>query len=78
MTKFELAKKTVSFIVGAGTGTISGGIIHNNVVPKNTYQEVTVACASFAIGSMATVATKNHTEAMIDEAYDAFKNLRNN
>lgn len=40
MNKFEIAKKAATFVVGLGTGTVTGGIIKNNVVPKNNLEKV--------------------------------------
>lgn len=78
MTKLEIAKKTASIIVGLGTGTVTGGIIKNNVVPKNNLEKVTVFAAATVIGSMTSTATTAHTEAKIDELADWWKkNVKN-
>jgi hypothetical protein len=68
--KIAIAKKIVSTIVGFGTGKIVHDIIANNVPTDNTAQKVSVASASFVIGTMAVDATSSYTDAKIDEIVD--------
>lgn len=67
MTKIQIAKQIVGFVVGAGTATISRTIIKNNVDPEKSTNKVTVNAASVVIGAMATDATRKYTDAKIDE-----------
>lgn len=78
MNKLEIVKKATSFVVGSGTGTIAGSIIRNNVAPGNVYQKVSVLAASIVIGSMASEATRDHTEKQIDQIANFFGELRSN
>ena len=76
MNKTAAFKLVTRIVVGAGTTTISNSIIRNNVSPDNIFQTVSVAVASVVIGSMASEATKSHTDAKIDEVVEAWKGVR--
>lgn len=67
MNKLELTKYVTSFIVGAGTTRIVSGIINNNTEIRHVADQVTVISASVVIGSMASAATRDYTNAKIDE-----------
>lgn len=67
MNKLTVFKTAARIIVGLGTTTISNSIIKNNVQPANMIQTISVGVTSVVIGSMASEATKSHTEAKIDE-----------
>lgn len=67
MNKTKVFKFATRIVVGIGTTTVSNSIIRNNVTPSNPVEAVSVAVASLVIGSMATEATKSHTERKIDE-----------
>lgn len=69
LTTFKLAARIV---VGAGTTTISNSIIKNNVNPANAIEQISVAVASVVVGSMASEATKSHTDTKIDEIVNAW------
>lgn len=66
MNKIEIAKHTASVIVGLGTGKIVKDIIKNNTEIVTRTDMVTVASASVVIGSMASDATREYTDAKID------------
>jgi hypothetical protein len=68
MTKIELAKAAVGFVVGAGTSKIAGSIIRNNVSPDKVTDQVAVVSATVVIGMMAADATRKYTDDKIDEA----------
>lgn len=68
MTKLELTKNIAATVVGIGASTIIKAIIRNNVYTKSAVDIVTVAAATFVIGSMVTDATKKFLDAKIDEA----------
>lgn len=78
MTKLEAFKLAARIVVGAGTTTISNSIIRNNVNPSNLPEQISTAVASLVIGSMAAEATKSHTSAQIDNAVNAWNNLKSN
>lgn len=75
MSKIEIFKLAARIVVGAGTATVSNSIIRNNVAPTNLFQQISVGVASVTIGSMASEATKAHTDVKIDDLVDAWKNL---
>lgn len=66
MTKLEAFKLAARIVVASGTTTVTNGIIRNNVAPANAFQSVSVAVASVVIGSMASEATRSHTDDRID------------
>lgn len=72
MNKLTVFKLAARIIVGAGTTTISNSIIKNNVNPANTIEQISVAVASVVVGSMASEATKSHTDAKIDAVVEAW------
>lgn len=68
----DLAKMAARYMIGAGTGKIVVAIIQNNIeTPDNLYKKVQVVGAGIVIGMMAKDATKQYTDAKIDE-YRAF------
>lgn len=76
MTKLEGFKLVARIVVGAGTTTVSNSIIRNNVEPSNVIEQISTAVASVVIGSMASEATKSHTDAKIDDLVAAWNNAR--
>jgi len=76
MTKIEAFKFATRVVVGAGTTTISNSIIRNNVAPANLFQQVSVGVAAVVIGSMASEATKSHTDTQIDNIVEAWINAK--
>lgn len=68
-----IAKKTASFVVGAGTSQIVKGIIKNNTSPEKTVDMVAIAGASVVIGAMAADATRSYTDAKFDAAVSWWK-----
>ena len=67
ITKTDIAKNVVSFIVGAGTAKIVGQVIKNNTQPESMTDKVTMTAGAFVIGGMAAEATKKNTDQKIDE-----------
>lgn len=76
MNKLAAFKLAARIVVGAGTTTISNSIIKNNVNPANVIEQISVGVASVVVGSMASEATKSHTDAKIDALAEAIKNAR--
>jgi alpha-D-ribose 1-methylphosphonate 5-triphosphate diphosphatase PhnM len=76
MNKIAAVKLVARIIVGAGTTTVSNSIIKNNVQPSNVLEQISTAVASVVIGSMASEATKSHTDAKIDSLVDAWNNVK--
>jgi hypothetical protein len=68
--RFVITKQIVSWVVGAGVGTIVHRIIDNNVEPETRTQKVTVPVASLVIGYAAKDATTAYTNAKIDSIAD--------
>ncbi|ADD80957.1 gp066 [Rhodococcus phage ReqiPepy6] len=76
MTKLEMLKLAVSSIVGVGTSKIVKSIIANNVELDTPVDQVTVTAGSFVIGAMVADASKDYTDAKIDEIAEAFRSFR--
>lgn len=76
MNKVAAVKLVARIVVGAGTTTISNSIIKNNVQPSNVVEQISTAVAAVVIGSMASEATKSHTDAKIDAVVDAWNNAK--
>lgn len=76
MTKLDGFKLAARIIVGAGTTTISNSVIRNNVQPSNVIEQISTAVASVVIGSMASEATKSHTDAKIDGLVEAWNSAK--
>lgn len=76
MNKTQAFKFAARAIVGAGTTTISNSIIRNNVAPANLPQQISVGVAAVVIGSMASEATKKHTNDQIDAFVDLWKSAK--
>lgn len=66
MTKTDIVKSVVGWIVAGGTGLIVKGIIENNTEPETLKAKVCITAASIAIGGMAKDATRKYTDAQID------------
>ena len=69
MTKIDIAKRVVSTVVGLGATKVVNSIIVNNTNPKTVTDTVTIASASFVLGSMVADRTREYTDAKIDEAH---------
>jgi hypothetical protein len=68
MDNLDIAKKAVTYIVGAGTGKIVASVIQSNVAsPEKLLHRVEVIGAGVVIGMMAKDATKKYTDAKFDE-----------
>lgn len=75
-----VAKYVVSTVVGIGTTKIVRTIINNNIEPETTKDQITVTTASVVIGMMAADASKEYTNAFIDQTTELihnFSGLRN-
>lgn len=72
MNKLAAFKLVARIVVGVGTTTVSNSIIKNNVEPANLIEQISVGVASVVIGSMASEATKSHTDTQIDKIVDAW------
>lgn len=68
----RLTKLVSSAVVGSGTKIIVAGIIESNVeIPEKRYGKIALKSAEWVISAMAATATKQYTDEMIDEIYDA-------
>lgn len=76
MNKLELTKNLAATVVGIGASTIVKAIIRNNVYTRTAVDIVTVAAATFVIGSMVTDATKKFLDAKIDEAVAWYASIK--
>lgn len=66
MQKLDVFKYAARFVVGSGTMTISNAIIRNNVTADSMPQRISIAVASLVIASIASEATREHTDRRID------------
>jgi hypothetical protein len=73
MNKLATVKLVARFVVGSGTTTVTNSIIRNNVSPSNMIETISVGVASVVIGSMASEATRKHTDAQIDALAELFQ-----
>jgi len=67
MTKTDIAKRVVGFVVGAGTTKIVGSIIQKNTEFEKKTDRIAAASASLVIGAMAADASTKYTDTKIDE-----------
>lgn len=72
MTKTDIVKAVVGWIVAGGTSLIIKGIIENNTAPEKLTQKVAIFAASVAIGGMAKNATRKYTDEQIDWLIDTW------
>jgi len=70
MTKTDIAKAAVGWIVAGGTALIVKGFIDNNTNPETAMQKIGVTAASVVIGGMAKDATRKYTDEQIDKLID--------
>lgn len=78
MKKLEIAKKTITTVVGFGITKIVKGIIENNVDTETLTSKVTVTAASTAIGYSLSELTANYTDTKIDEMVALYnKHIKN-
>lgn len=78
MNKLNAFKIVARIVVGAGTTTISNNIIRNNVSPSNLIEQISVGVASVVVGSMASEATRAHTDRQIDSVVEAWNSASKN
>ena len=76
MTKTDIAKAAVGYVVAAGTSLIVKGFIENNTSPETLIQKVTVTAASIAIGGMAKDATRKYTDQQIDKLIELWEDAK--
>lgn len=67
MSKLSIVKGAINIVVGLGTSKIVADIIRNNTNPTTVVDKVSTVSAAFVIGSMVGDATKEYTDAKIDE-----------
>lgn len=75
MTKTKIAKKIVSVVIGIGTTKIVSGIISSTTDPESATDKVAVLASSWVLGAMAVEATRNYTDAKIDQTIALWKEL---
>lgn len=76
MTKTEVTKKVVKYIVGISTGWTVGNIITNNTSPQKRRQKAEVFVGSTVIGAMVADQAEDYTDRKIDEFLAYFKPLK--
>jgi hypothetical protein len=68
VTKLDLAKLAVNFVVGAGVTKIVTGIIVSNTDPEKVTDKVAIIVGGAMLGSMVAHHTKEYTSKSIDDA----------
>jgi hypothetical protein len=76
MQKIRAFKFVARLVVASGTTTVTNSIIRNNVAPANLPQQISVGVAALVIGSMASEATRAHTDRQIDGLVEAWNSAR--
>lgn len=76
MTKTEITKGVVSFVVGSCTAKVVRDIILNNVSPaEKLTDKVAISIACYVIGAIVADRTKVWTDAQIDKLIEQWKKL---
>lgn len=76
MNKLEIAKLAVSTIAGVGVSRIAGGIIQNQIVPKNSLDKAVITTGRVVIGMMISDATKKFVDSQVEEYQETFRNMK--
>lgn len=76
MTKTDLVKRLVSFVVGSATAAVVKEIIKNNTDPEKVTDKAAVIIASYVLGAIAADASKAWTDAKIDELIASIKKIK--
>lgn len=76
MTKTDLVKGLVSFVVGSATAAVVKEIIKNNTDPEKVTDKAAVIIASYVLGAIAADASKKWTDAKIDELIASIKKIK--
>ena len=76
MNALEITKFAASTIVGIGTSKVVSSIIRNNVHAKTLIDTISIAAATYVIGSMAAEATKKYVDVKIDAAVAWYKSTK--
>jgi hypothetical protein len=77
MSKTLIAKRIVSFIVGAGAAKIISGIVTHNTDPENIYDSVTIVAGSMVMGAVLAEHCKQYTDKSIDEIIAIWQGEKN-
>lgn len=77
MDVLTVVKKTVKFVVAAGTAKIVHDLIKNNVDTESIPNKVMVTSASVAIGGAVGEIAGEYTDKQIDDLIGAFNSIRN-
>lgn len=73
--KTEIAKRVVTFVIGACVSTTVKQVIESNTHPENLPEKAAVLTGSVVIGSMAADAAKDYTDRKIDELVNSWREL---
>ena len=76
MNALEITKFAASTIVSVGTSKIVHSIIKNNTHAKTLIDTISLAAASYVIGSMAADATKKYLDEKIDAAVAWYHSIK--
>ena len=76
MTKLEIFKKVVKWIVGLSTGWTVGNVIGNNVTPENRRHKAEAVIAGGVIGAIVAEHSEAWIDKQIDETVEQIKKLK--
>lgn len=72
-TKTDVAKAVTGFVIGACTTTVVRALIRQNVALDKTADKVALAVGTYVLGAIAADATKEWTDAKIDELIEQYQ-----
>jgi len=76
MTKTEVAKAIVGFVVGSATYTVVKEIIKNNTSPDKVTDKAAIIIASYVLGCIAADRSVDWSEKKIDSLIASFQKHR--
>lgn len=78
LTKVDIAKSAVGFVVGSGAYMIASAIIKEHVAPETMPQKVKIAAGSMVLAMMVADAATKYTDRTIDGIVEAFDKAKQN
>lgn len=76
ITKVELAKTAIKFVVGASVGSVVKSAIKTHVPTENQLEEIQLLIATYVIGSMAADYAVNWADNKLESAIQTFRTFR--
>jgi hypothetical protein len=76
MAKLKTTKLIVSYVFGYSASFVVGGIIANNVAPRNKLEQAEILVGSFVLGSIISDYARKYTDQQIDNAIVLWKKTK--